>query len=125
MLLTRAVVSALPCPPAPAPKGPSGLIFHLGHIEKERPTNPVLIEEEETMVLFVWRQKERSGEIGLGEAQAGRGLSGVRGGTIELPPPLPAQGAEEQNTDSFTQQALPFLIFTYFLATKNHMKGKE
>ena len=65
----------------PAPKGPSGLIFHLGPIEKERPTNPILIEEEEMMVLFVWRRKERSGEIGLGEAQAGRGLSGVHGGT--------------------------------------------
>lgn len=40
----------------PAPKGPSGLIFHLCHIEQERrPTNPVLIEEEEMMVSFVWR----------------------------------------------------------------------
>ena len=53
--------SSCVCPaptPTPAPKGPSGLIFHLGHIKKEKPANPVLIEEEETMVSFVWRLKE-------------------------------------------------------------------
>ena len=61
----------------------------------------------------------------MGEAQGGRGLSGVHGGRIELPPPLPPQGAEEENTDSFTQQAIPSLSLTYFLATKNNIKGKE
>ena len=51
-LLTRAVVSALPPPPPQPPRGPLALSSILATQER-RPTNPVLIEGEETMVSFV------------------------------------------------------------------------
>lgn len=110
---------------APPLGTPSGLIFHQATLRGTgRQTNPILIEEEETMVSLLGAYRE--GLTGGGKMQIGRSLQwgkwqkkegklhhwGVQGCLVGSPP-------------SLLRLSLLYFILTYFLAKKATGKGEK